>query len=94
MPKLTESQIVAKLSNAPEWERHGDMLVRSWQFPSPARAVEFLNRVATLAQARERFPDVEWRFRDVRVELTTHAEGGLTDADFEFADAIAALQID
>jgi 4a-hydroxytetrahydrobiopterin dehydratase len=91
MPKLTEAQIHAKLSTAPQWERRGDMLVRTWQFPSAERAVEFLNRVAVLAQDRNRYPDVEWRFRDVRIELATHAEGGLTDADFDFADALGRL---
>jgi 4a-hydroxytetrahydrobiopterin dehydratase len=91
MPKLTESQIVARLATTPEWERHGDMLVRSWRFASAQRAVEFFNRVAELARTRDRYPDVEWRFRDVRIELATHSEGGLTEADFEFAEALGKL---
>ena len=46
MAKLSEPEILAKMPIAKGWERHGDMLVRSWQFPSFRRALEFVNQVA------------------------------------------------
>ena len=46
MSKLSEPEILARLPMAKGWERHGDMLVRTWQFPSFRRAMEFVNQVA------------------------------------------------
>ena len=46
MSKLSEAEILEKLPAAKGWERHGDMLVRTWQFPSFRRAIEFVNQVA------------------------------------------------
>ena len=45
MSKLSEPEILARLPLAKGWERHGDMLVRTWQFPSFRRAMEFVNQV-------------------------------------------------
>ncbi len=38
MAKLSEPEILDRMPEAKGWERHGDMLVRSWQFPSFRRA--------------------------------------------------------
>ena len=40
------------------WERHGDMLVRTWQFPSFRRAMEFVNQVAALIEKTDHYPDL------------------------------------
>jgi 4a-hydroxytetrahydrobiopterin dehydratase len=94
MPKLSEPEIVAKMPIAKGWERHGDMLVRSWQFPSFRRALEFVNNVAALAEKADHHPDIVISYRKVRLELSTHVEGGLTDLDFTIASEINALPTD
>ena len=82
------------MPTAKGWERHGDMLVRSWQFPSFRRALEFVNQVAALAEKFDHHPDIILSYRTVRLELSTHSDGGLTDRDFEFAAEIDALPTD
>ncbi len=94
MAKLSEPDIVAKMPEAKGWDRHGDMLVRSWQFPSFRRALEFVNQVAGLAEKADHHPDIILSYRRVRLELSTHSEGGLTDLDFSFAAAINELPTD
>jgi 4a-hydroxytetrahydrobiopterin dehydratase len=94
MAKLSEPDILAKMPGAKGWERHGDMLVRSWQFPSFRRALEFVNQVAALAEKSDHHPDIVLSYRKVRLELSTHSEGGLTDLDFAFASEINALPTD
>ena len=42
--KLSEAEIIERLPKAKGWDRHGDMLVRTWQFPSFRRAMEFVNQ--------------------------------------------------
>ena len=94
MAKLSEPEILAKMPLAKGWERHGDMLVRSWQFPSFRRALEFVNQVAAMAEKFDHHPDIVLSYRDVRLELSTHSDGGLTDHDFAFASEINALPTD
>jgi 4a-hydroxytetrahydrobiopterin dehydratase len=94
MPKLNEPDIISRMPAAKDWERLGDMLVRSWQFPSSRRALEFVNQVAGLADRFDHYPDIILSYRTVRLELSTHADGGLTDDDFALAAEVNALSID
>jgi 4a-hydroxytetrahydrobiopterin dehydratase len=94
MAKLSEPEILAKMPMAKGWDRHGDMLVRSWQFPSFRRALEFVNQVAALAEKSDYHPDIVLSYRKVRLELSTHSEGGLTNRDFDYAAEINALPTD
>ena len=94
MPKLSEPEIQAQLAAAKGWDRHGDMLVRTWQFASARRALEFVNLLASLAERADHFPDITLSYRAVRVELSTHSAGGLTPRDFEMAAQINALPDD
>ena len=94
MSKLTEAEILGKLQDAKGWERHGDMLVRTWQFQSFRRAMEFVNQVAALIDKSDHYPDLTVSFRNVRIEMSTHDVGGLTQQDFALISQINALSTD
>ncbi len=82
MSKLSEAEIIDRLPTAKGWDRHGDMLVRTWQFPSFRRAMEFVNQVAILLEKSSHHPDLIVQYRTVRIEMSTHDVGGLTERDF------------
>jgi 4a-hydroxytetrahydrobiopterin dehydratase len=94
MAKLSEPEIFGKMTATKGWDRQGDMLVRSWQFPSFRRALEFVNQVGGLAEKFDHHPDILLSYRQVRLELSTHSDGGLTDKDFAFASEVSALPSD
>jgi 4a-hydroxytetrahydrobiopterin dehydratase len=94
MSKLSESQILERLPLAKGWERHGDMLVRTWQFPSFRRALEFVNQVAALFERSDHYPDISINYRTVRIEMSTHDVGGLTERDFALVGEINAIPTD
>src|SRR5512135_2120101 len=94
MAKLSEPEILNRMPTAKGWERHGDMLVRSWQFPSFRRALEFVNQVAGQAEKFDHHPDIVLSYRDGRLGLSTHSDGGLTEKDFAFASQINLLPTD
>lgn len=94
MAKLSEPEVVARMPEAKGWERLGDMLVRSWSFSSFRRALEFVNQVGALAEKLDHHPDIILSFRTVRLELSTHAAGGLTERDFQFARDVEAISTD
>jgi 4a-hydroxytetrahydrobiopterin dehydratase len=94
MSKLTEAEVLAKMSDAKGWERHGDMLVRTWQFPSFRRAIEFVEQVAALVERIDHYPDIHVNFRNVRLEMSTHDVGGLTERDFALISQINTIPTD
>jgi 4a-hydroxytetrahydrobiopterin dehydratase len=56
--------------------------------------LEFVNQVAALAEKSDHHPDIILSYRKVRLELSTHSEGGLTEHDFIFASEVNALPTD
>jgi 4a-hydroxytetrahydrobiopterin dehydratase len=94
MSKLTEPEIEERLPLAKGWERHGDMLVRTWNFSSFRRTMEFVNEVAALIEKLDHYPDLIVTFRTVRIEMSTHDAGGLTERDFELIAAINEIRTD
>ncbi len=74
------------------WREEGDELVRELQFANFAEAMAFVNRVADLAEAANHHPDILVHgWNNVRLTLSTHSEGRLTQADRDLAGRIDAL---
>ena len=93
---LTPEQIAPLLSQVPGWrvEDGGpgapSKLVRSYRFDNFVHAVDFVNAITPIAEAEGHHPDLFVRWGEVRVELWTHAAGGLTENDFILAAKIDA----
>ena len=91
MALLSDDEISERLS-AGAWEREGDQIVREWKLADFAEAMEFVNRVAQAAEEANHHPDILVHgWNRVRLSLTNHSEGGLTEADFELASKIDTL---
>ncbi len=88
---LSDDVIAAKLEDM-QWERRGDEIVREWAFDDFAQAMAFVNRVAEQAEAANHHPDIFLHgWNKVRLALTNHSAGGLTEPDFEMAGRFDAL---
>ncbi len=88
---LTEAEIEGRLREA-QWMREGETIVREQQFADFAAALAFVNRVAAVAEERNHHPDIllhSWN--KVRLSVSTHSAGGLTQADFDLAYAVDGL---
>ena len=68
------------------WEREGDEIVREWRFDDFAEAIAFVNRVADVAEDANHHPDIFIHgWNKVKLSLTNHSAGGLTEMDFTMA---------
>ena len=74
-----------------EWQEQDGALVREFELPSFREAIDFVVRLADLAEAENHHPDIDIRYRRVTVRWTTHSEGGITERDRQMADRTAAL---
>jgi 4a-hydroxytetrahydrobiopterin dehydratase len=82
---LNEDEVSSRLRRLP-WEREGDEIVREWRFDDFAEAVEFVNRVAEVAEEANHHPDILIHgWNKVKLSLSNHSVGGLTEMDFTMA---------
>ena len=88
---LSDREIAARLESS-DWTREGQEIAREWKFEDFAGAMKFVNRVAEVAEEANHHPDILVHgYRHVRLTLSTHAKGGLTEADFELAERLEPL---
>jgi 4a-hydroxytetrahydrobiopterin dehydratase len=74
------------------WRQEGESLVRDYELADFKAAIAFVNRVADLAEEANHHPDILVHgWNKVRLTLTTHSEGGLTENDHQLAERIDAL---
>ena len=74
------------------WREQDGALVRDFEFKDFVAAMAFVNRVADAAEEVNHHPDILVHgWNNVRLTLSTHSEGGLTDADFRLAAQIEDL---
>jgi 4a-hydroxytetrahydrobiopterin dehydratase len=85
---LSELAVQERLSALPAWQVEGLELVREFRFASYLAGIEFVQRIAVLAEAMNHHPDLLVGWRKVTVRLTTHSAGGLTALDFELAGKV------
>jgi 4a-hydroxytetrahydrobiopterin dehydratase len=90
-PKLTPDEVTRLAPAVPVWTTAGERLRRQFFFPDFVRAMQFVNRMADLAEAEGHHPDFCVHYREVDVTIWTHAVDGLSENDFILAAKIDAL---
>jgi len=88
MQVLSAPEISSALASLAGWSRTGDEIEKTFERASFADAIAFVVRIGFLAEAADHHPDLDVRWRRVRVALTTHDAGGLTTNDFALARQI------
>ncbi len=74
------------------WKRDGAAITKTFTFKGFKGAVAFANRVADAANEANHHPDIHIEsYKTVRIVLTTHATGGISDADVDLARRIDAV---
>lgn len=91
MALLSDTEIEERLARLAGWERAGGAIVKTFDRGDFVGAVRFVDSMVEPAEAMNHHPDLEVSWGTVKVTLSTHAEGGLTESDFELAAKIDAL---
>ncbi|MFS8797976.1 4a-hydroxytetrahydrobiopterin dehydratase [Thermostichus sp. MS-CIW-36] len=89
--KLSEAEVQAKLENLPGWSLQDGKLHRQFQFRSFVEAFGWMSSVALVAESMGHHPEWSNVYNRVRVDLTTHDAGGITELDFTLAQRMNEL---
>jgi 4a-hydroxytetrahydrobiopterin dehydratase len=91
-PPLDLATVTSQALEVPDWKIiEIKKLSREFKFKDFKEAMAFVNRVADIAEAEGHHPDIYVFYNLVRLELSTHAIGGLSENDFIVASRIDLL---
>jgi len=96
VPPLPAEEVEALVKEVPGWQIVGDgqRIRREWRAKNFMAAIEFFNKVADLAESEGHHPDLHLvGYRNMAVELWTHAIGGLSENDFILAAKINQIPV-
>lgn len=88
MSTLDHDAVRARLADLDGWELAGDAIRREFTFDGFREAIDFINRVADLADEADHHPELTNVYASVTIVLTTHDAGGVTEKDLALAAAI------
>lgn len=91
---LRDKQLEDKLNEYENWNIDGLSIIREITAANFASAVGIINAIAILAEKADHHPDMLiYGWNKVRITLSTHDKGGLTEKDFALAKEIDSLSI-
>ena len=79
---LSEDQIKEYLHQIKQWELLESKIQKTFKFNEFTEAMDFVNKVAKLAEEEGHHPDIEINYTKVTFTLSTHFLGGLSENDF------------
>jgi len=88
---LSEEDILKNLSSLDGWEQSGIEIEKPFKFKNFIHSIGFVNKVAILAEKSDHHPDILVQYSKVKITLSTHSEGGITEKDFNLAKQIEEI---
>jgi 4a-hydroxytetrahydrobiopterin dehydratase len=96
VPPLSSDEVQRLLPGVPQWRltADGKALRREWRVKDFTTALDFFQRIGQIAETEDHHPDLHLTgYRNVAIELSTHALGGLSENDFILAAKIDQLPV-
>jgi 4a-hydroxytetrahydrobiopterin dehydratase len=88
---LTEAEIQKQAKVLSDWTVKDSKLQITRTFKNFIEAIEFVNKLVEPAESAGHHPDIEISYNKVKITLTTHDAGGLTQPDFDVARVISQI---
>ncbi len=87
--KLSVEAVNELLAQHNAWSQNGNALEREFKAANFASALGFVSAVGVLAETADHHPDILLHgWNKVKITLSTHDQGGLTELDFALAAKI------
>ena len=83
---MTKKEAEEHLKRVEGWNLVNDSIEKNFKFSNFKQAIEFINKVAAVADSENHHPDILlWNWNNVKLTITTHAVKGLSNGDFVLA---------
>lgn len=89
MEKLSVDVITSRLDQLNNWKFENDSISKHFQFKDFIEALSFVNAVGLESEKMDHHPDIlMFAWNKVKITVSTHSAGGVTDKDFILAQKI------
>lgn len=88
MEKLSYEKIQENMKDLDNWNSDDSKISREFKFTNFKKALDFTNKIGEKAEEKQHHPDITLKYGYVKVELTSHEQGGITEKDFSLAKKI------
>jgi 4a-hydroxytetrahydrobiopterin dehydratase len=88
MPKLSPERVNQELKSLAGWEFKDNAISKMFRFKEFLDGIDFVNRVAQIAEAGDHHPDIHINYTRVTFVCSTHTDGGVTEKDAKLAHQI------
>jgi 4a-hydroxytetrahydrobiopterin dehydratase len=85
---FSEEEIKTRITKLVGWELKDGKIVKSFQFSSFTQAIEFVNKIAKIAEAHNHHPIITIIWKTVKISLMSFDVQGITERDFTLATEI------
>jgi 4a-hydroxytetrahydrobiopterin dehydratase len=87
MQKYNDEQVQQGLAEASGWQLDANgEIFKQYQFANFVEALAFVNKIGALAEEMGHHPDITINYNRVKLSVTTHDAGGLSELDFKLAN--------
>jgi len=87
----TLKEFLSENQNTSGWKIENEVLAKNFSFPGFEKTIQFVNKVADVAEEMNHHPRMIIDYDKVRIETFTHDEGKITDKDFVLAKEIDSI---
>jgi len=93
IPPLTVEQVQNYLKNVSGWALNNNFIEKEYGFKTYLEGLNFIYSVGKLAEDEGHHPDIFLGYKKVRIILTTHTIGNLSENDFILATKIDEIKL-
>lgn len=79
---------VMNINESKDWGNSSNKLEKTFKFKTFNDAIDFINKVAKVAEKQNHHPDIEINYNKVKLSITDHEKGGVSDKCHKFVKAI------
>jgi 4a-hydroxytetrahydrobiopterin dehydratase len=89
MPRLSDAEVQQALGGMPGWSLEDGEVTRQFKFKDFVEALGFIAQVGALQEQMDHHATITNTYSDVKLALSTHSEGGITERDMELARKVS-----
>ena len=94
MAVLNDSEIKYKLASITGWNFSNNQIGKEYQLKDFIEALSLVNKVGAMAEEMNHHPDILMHsWNKVKITVSTHSEGGVTEKDLQLAEKIENIKI-
>lgn len=92
MPKLNDEKIQENINKLNGWSHIDNHIEKEYELKDFKNALTFVNKIGEQAESMDHHPDILMHsWNKVKISVSTHSEGGVTEKDFNLANKIESI---